>query len=208
MDPRPFVAVKAPVFSTAKLRGVDPMLGPAMQSTGEVIGLHVDGRVAMAKALAAASLRPPIAVTGGGLALLSIAESDKSLLTTLAGFLAKAGYRFCATRGTAVALRVAGYDVQELARVDEVRDERPTVLDAIRSGDVTLVVNTPSPESRPIQDAGVIRRTALSEGILCLTSIDTALAAAQALDPAIADGLVDVRPLDAWLSLEIGLTAL
>ena len=59
--PRPLVAVKAPVFSTAKLRGVDPMLGPAMQSTGEVIGIHADARVALAKALVAASLRPPVA---------------------------------------------------------------------------------------------------------------------------------------------------
>ena len=55
---RPLVAVKAPVFSTQKLRGVDPLLGPAMQSTGEVIGLHTDGRVAMAKALLAAGLTP------------------------------------------------------------------------------------------------------------------------------------------------------
>ena len=85
MNAQPFVAVKAPVFSTAKLRGVDPMLGPAMQSTGEVIGLHADARVAMAKALAAASLRPPIAVAGDGLALLSIAERDKELLAVLAG---------------------------------------------------------------------------------------------------------------------------
>ena len=60
----PLVAVKAPVFSTPKLRGVDPMLGPAMQSTGEVIGLHADPRVALAKALAAASLRPPVAADG------------------------------------------------------------------------------------------------------------------------------------------------
>ena len=59
-----------------------------------------------------------------------------------------------------------------------------------------------------MRDAGAIRRAALAEGILCLTSIDTALAAAQALDPEIADDLADVRPLDAWFSLEMGLTAL
>jgi carbamoyl-phosphate synthase large subunit len=203
LPPREFVAVKAPVFSTAKLRGVDPSLGPAMQSTGEVIGLHTDRRVAMAKALAAAALRPPVAGAAGGLALLSIAERDKVLLGPLAEALATAGYSLCATRGTATALHLAGHTVEEVARVDDDGATARTVIDAIRSGDVTLVVNTPSPESRPMRDAGHIRRAALAEGILCLTSIDTALAAAQALDPAIADDLADVRPLDAWLSAEI-----
>ena len=74
-----------------------------------------------------------------------------------------------------------------------------SVVDAIASGDVLLVVNTPSPESRPVRDAGAIRMAATAEGILCLTSIDTALAAAAALDPAAADHLGDVRPLDTWL---------
>jgi carbamoyl-phosphate synthase large subunit len=199
MAPRDIVAVKAPVFSTGKLRGVDPMLGPAMQSTGEVIGLHDDARIAMAKALAAASLRPPAASEGARLALLSIAERDKNLLEPLTDALATAGYTFCATRGTAVALRVLGHDVEELARVDQYDLGGRSILDAIRSGDVNLVVNTPSPESRPMRDAGAIRRAALAEGILCLTSIDTALAAARALDPAIAGDLADVRPLDVWL---------
>src|SRR4051794_6925272 len=200
------VAVKAPVFSTAKLRGVDPMLGPAMQSTGEVIGLHTDWRVAMAKALASAALRPPVATADGAVALLSIAECDKGMLPSLAAALARAGYRFCATRGTTLALRVAGYEVEELARVGDEASERRSVIGAIRSGDVGLVVNTPSPESRPMRDAGAIRRAALAEGILCLTSIDTALAAAQALDPAIADDLADVRPLDVWLGAEVTIT--
>ena len=200
-SPQPFVAVKAPVFSTAKLRGVDPMLGPAMQSTGEVIGLHTDARVALAKALTAASLRPPVVREAGGLALLSIAERDKTLLVPLAAALAAAGYRMCATCGTAVALRGAGHVVEELARMDDEPDDRRSVLEAIRSGEVGLVVNTPSPESRPMRDAGAIRRAALAEGIVCLTSIDTALAAAQALDPDIAHDLADVRPLDEWLAL-------
>ena len=201
MAPRSVVAVKAPVFSTAKLRGVDPTLGPAMQSTGEVIGLHTDARVAMAKALAAAALRPPVAGDAGGVAFLSIADRDKALIEPLAGSLSRAGYRFCATRGTAITLRVLGHLVEEVTRVDEERVDRRSVLDAIRSGEIGLVVNTPSPESRPVQDAGAIRLAALAEGILCLTSIDTALAAAEALDPQIANDLDDVRPLDTWLRM-------
>jgi carbamoyl-phosphate synthase large subunit len=174
-----------------------------MQSTGEVIGLHTDARVAMAKALAAASLRPPVAGAAGGLALLSIAERDKTLLVPLADALRVAGYSLCATAGTAAALRAARHVVEDVARMDEEAPATRTVIDAIRSGDVTLVVNTPSPESRPMQDAGAIRRAALAEGILCLTSIDTALAAAHALEPQIADALMDVRPLDVWLNGEV-----
>ena len=68
LPPPPFVSVKAPAFSTFKLRGVDPSVGPGMQSTGEVIGIHADPRVALAKALQGASLIPPRPVTGGGTA--------------------------------------------------------------------------------------------------------------------------------------------
>jgi carbamoyl-phosphate synthase large subunit len=190
-----------------KLRGVDPMLGPAMQSTGEVIGLHADPRVALAKALIAASLRPPTAPESGALALLSLAEPDKEHLAELAARLTAGGYRFVATHGTAVGLRVLGHQVEEVVRVGEEAGSGRSVLDAINSGEVLLVVNTPSPESRPIRDAGLIRRAALAEGILCLTSIDTALAAAAALDPALAEHLDDVRPLGEWLNTRTGLAA-
>jgi len=199
IQPRSLVAVKAPVFSTMKLRGVDPTLGPAMQSTGEVIGIHADARVAMAKALVAASLRPPVAATEGALAFLSVADRDKDSLGELAAQLASVGYRFCATSGTARALRGLGHEVEEVARVGNCVGGR-SVLEAIASGDVLLVVNTPSPESRPVRDAGAIRMAAIEEGILCLTSIDTALAAAAALEPAVSAQLDDVRPLGEWLA--------
>jgi carbamoyl-phosphate synthase large subunit len=201
LTPRSLVAVKAPVFSTHKLRGVDPIVGPAMQSTGEVIGIHHDPNVAMAKALVAASLRPPTPdpERGSPIALLSIADRDKDAVAELAQRTVAAGYRLAATRGTAVALRVAGHDVELVTRVGEADGSGRSVLDAISSGDVLLVVNTPSPESRPVEDAGAIRRAALAEGILCLTSIDTALAATAALDPGLAEEIHDVRSLDEWL---------
>jgi carbamoyl-phosphate synthase large subunit len=198
---RPLVAVKAPVFSTAKLRGVDPRLGPAMQSTGEVIGIHADPRVAMAKALLAAALNAPLPGAGGALALLSIADRDKQHLPALARDLAAAGYRFCATAGTAAALSALGYEVEPLARVGEQSPERG-VLDAIASGEVLVVVNTPSPESRTLRDAGEIRLAALAEGILCLTAIETALAAAASLAPDVIAQLDTVRPLGDWLAVQ------
>ena len=199
----PLVAVKAPVFSTAKLRGVDPSLGPGMQSTGEVIGLHADARVALAKALLAASLRPPAPGAEGATALVSVADRDKAGLGQLAAALVVGGYRLAATAGTAAALRGLGHDVQEVARLGETGTaERPDILGLIEGGSVSLVVNTPSPLPGPVRDAAAIRHAAVAEGILCLTAIETAIAAAESLDPALRAALDDVRPLHEWVPAE------
>jgi carbamoyl-phosphate synthase large subunit len=208
----PLVAVKAPAFSTAKLRGVDPSVGPGMQSTGEVIGLHEDPRVAMAKALVGASLVPPRAAVADDapVALLSIADRDKELLPRLGQALRAAGYRLAATPGTRRALLVAGLEAAAVAKLGEPADpgagESP-ILDLIAAGTVRLVVNTPTPRSGAVRDAAEIRHAATAEGILCLTAIETAVAAAEALDPAIGDRLNEVRPLDAWVPSERRLVA-
>ena len=181
--PPPVVAVKAPVFSTTKLRGVDPLLGPGMRSTGEVIGLHTDPGVALAKALLAASLRPPVPGPEGAVALVSIADRDKEQLPELAAALAHVGYRFAATAGTAAQLRALGHEVLEVTPLGDESTGLPHILDVIGSGDVSLVVNTPAPRSGPVRDAAAIRHAAVAEGILCLTSMDTAMAAARSLDP-------------------------
>ena len=200
LPPPRFVAVKAPAFSTTKLRGVDPSLGPFMQSTGEVIGIHADARVATAKALIAASLVPPKPGEDGALALLSVADRDKPLVASLAAALARAGYRFAATAGTRAALRGLGWEAQAVAKVgDAARPGEIAILDLIASGSVRLVVNTPTPRSGPVRDAAEIRLAAIAEGVLCLTAMETAVAAAQALDPDLAERLSDVRPLDSWV---------
>ncbi len=202
LPPPPFVAVKAPAFSTAKLRGVDPSVGPGMQSTGEVIGIHEDPRVALAKALLGAALVPPRAGEAGELALLSIADRDKALLPRLAAGLAGAGYRLAATPGTRRQLAEVGYDARPVAKLGEEADaaigEVP-ILDLIATGEVRLVVNTPTPRSGAVRDAAEIRHAATAEGILCLTAMETAVAAAEALDPAIADQLAIVRSLGEWV---------
>ncbi|HEX8939638.1 MAG TPA: carbamoyl-phosphate synthase large subunit, partial [Candidatus Limnocylindrales bacterium] len=202
LAPPPFVAVKAPAFSTAKLRGVDPSLGPAMQSTGEVIGLADGARVAMAKALLAAALVPPRPAEGepAPLALLSIADRDKGLLPRLGLALRRAGYRIAATPGTAATLAALGIEARVTAKVgSEPEPGQEAILELIASGDVRLVVNTPTPQSGPVRDAAEIRLAATAEGILCLTAIETAVAATEALDPALAAGLAEVRPLSAWV---------
>jgi len=206
LAPPAFVAVKAPAFSTAKLRGVDPSVGPGMQSTGEVIGIHEDPRVALAKALLGAALVPPRPGEGGALALVSIADRDKALLTRLADALTTAGYRLAATPGTREALEDVGFAARSVAKLgeepDPALDEVP-ILDLIASGEVRLVVNTPTPRSGAVRDAAEIRLAATAEGILCLTAMETAVAAAEALDPSIADRLADVRSLDEWVPRKV-----
>jgi carbamoyl-phosphate synthase large subunit len=198
LPPPPLVAVKAPVFSTTKLRGVDPTLGPGMQSTGEVIGIHADADVALAKALLAASLRPPLPGASGDEALISIAARDLPRLPELAAALADVGYRFVATPGTAAALREHGHEVSEVAELGSPDGSRPAILDVIASGRIVLVVNTPSPRSGAVLDAAAIRHAAVAEGILCLTAIDTAVAAARSLAPSSQARLDDARSLAAW----------
>jgi carbamoyl-phosphate synthase large subunit len=204
LPPPAFVAVKAPAFSTAKLRGVDPSVGPGMQSTGEVIGLHEDPRVALAKALQGAALVPPRAGEGGALALLSVADRDKELLPRLAVALAGAGYRLAATSGTRAALAAAGFDARPVAKLGEAADHagEVAILELIAAGDVRLVVNTPTPRSGAVRDAADIRHAATAEGILCLTAIETAVAAAEALDPSVAARVAEVRPLAEWVPVQ------
>jgi len=211
VPPPPFVAVKAPAFSTAKLRGVDPSLGPFMQSTGEVIGIHRDVQVAIAKALQGASLVPPRAAAGAGaavpLALLSIGDRDKAAIPALAAALATAGYALAATSGTHDVLARAGFGATRVAKLGETADAdsgRPGILELIRSGSVRLVVNTPTPRSGAVRDAAEIRHAAVAEGILCLTAVETAIAAAEALDPAIAERLSEVYALTEWVPRAVG----
>jgi carbamoyl-phosphate synthase large subunit len=214
LAPPPYVSVKAPAFSTGKLRGVDPSVGPSMQSTGEVIGIHRDPRVALAKALWGAGLVPSTTPARGGdrtgqapLALLSIADRDKRELERLATALVRAGFRLAATDGTRVALEAAGFDAEPVAKLAALDDAGeplpgavPDLLSVIRSGATRLVINTPTPRSGPIRDAAEIRHAAIAEGVPCLTAIETAIAAAEALDPEVAAHVADVRSIEEWLS--------
>ncbi|HJP89120.1 MAG TPA: carbamoyl-phosphate synthase large subunit [Candidatus Limnocylindrales bacterium] len=217
LPPPPFVAVKAPAFSTTKLRGVDPSVGPSMQSTGEVIGIHVDPRIALAKALRGAGLLPAAVPAAGSfaeateaaaaeapIALLSIADRDKPQLVRLARALELAGYRLAATPGTRGALAAAGITATRVAKLGSEPDTlvgEVALLDMLRGGGVRLVVNTPTPRSGPVRDAAEIRHTAISEGVPCMTAIETAIAAAEALDPAVASRLADVRSIVDWLAV-------
>ena len=191
------VAVKAPVFSMAKLIGVDTYLGPEMKSTGEVMGVDASWPTALTKALLGADLmlRP------GGSVLLSISDQTKARAMPAIHHLAEAGYRFYATEGTAAMLRGMGFPVEQIPkRLDE---GHPNVVDVIRDGLVNVVINTS--ENRitgTLRDGFHIRRAAAEKRIPCFTSIDTALAAAAALA---GGGLnYSVRPLPDYVRAERG----
>ncbi len=170
------VAVKAPVFSMAKLIGVDTHLGPEMKSTGEVMGIDRNFSAALAKAVLSAELALP----PNGAALLSVSDKTKPDSIPVIRRLHEAGYRLYATEGTAAMIIALGLPVEQVTK--RLEEGHPNVLDVINGGLVNCVVNTPEGVSpTTLRDGFQIRRAATERRIPCFTSIDTARAATEAL---------------------------
>jgi carbamoyl-phosphate synthase large subunit len=190
----PLVAVKAPVFSMAKLSAVDSYLGPEMKSTGEVMGVERTLHRALEKAFLAAGLR----LKPKARALLTIADADKPEILPIVSRLVQLGCPILATEGTAAMLRAAGFSPRVVAKIGE---SGPTVVDAIERGEVDLVINTMSHISKQsgtgvIRDGFEIRRAAVERRIPCLTSLDTAAAL---LESAVqAEEAITVRTVTEW----------
>ncbi|HEY6031357.1 MAG TPA: carbamoyl-phosphate synthase large subunit, partial [Gaiellaceae bacterium] len=159
-------SVKAAVLPFARFPGADPILGPEMRSTGEVMATAQDLPTAFAKAERAAG-RP---LPAGGTAFLSVRDSDKAGLVPIAAALAGLGFELLATDGTATSLRAAGLGVTPVRKVTE-RGESPDVVDLIRRGRCNLVVNTPAGGSGPRSDGYLIREAALVHRIPCITTL-------------------------------------
>ncbi len=192
------IAIKAPVFSMAKLIGVDTYLGPEMKSTGEVMGIDRTYRAALTKALIAARTMLP----QSGSLLLSIADRDKAEVGPLIERLGKHGYRFYATAGTARFIDSLGLAVEGVAR--KLREGHPNVVDVIEAGLVKGVVNTVTGIRTPTQDGYAdgfyIRRAATERGLACFTSLDTLRAAVDSLDERSLG--YSVAPLGDYLSVD------
>lgn len=164
------VFVKAPVFSFAKLRSVDTVLGPEMKSTGEALG----GDVSLEKALYKALIASGVHIPSHGNVLMTIADEDKDVALTLAKRFSNIGYGLYATKGTAKFLRSHGLYVFDVAKVSE-NSEEEDVLDVISKGHVNFVINTiSSREKNASNDGFLIRRVAAENNISCMTSLDTA----------------------------------
>ncbi len=160
--------VKESVFPFPKFPGVDPILGPEMKSTGEVMGVGESFAEAFAKAVAGAGVKLP----DRGRAFLSVKESDKHALVPVASELVDLGFSLVATRGTAKVLEAAGVPVD---RVSKVGQGRPDVGDLLKNEQIDLIVNT-TEGNQSIRDSAIIRRLALLNKV-CYT---TTLAAGEA----------------------------
>jgi carbamoyl-phosphate synthase large subunit len=169
------VSVKAAVLPFGRFPGSDPVLGPEMRSTGEVMATAADFATAFAKAERAAG-RP---LPEEGVAFLSVRDADKDAVLEVAVALADLGFELLATGGTAAALAAAGLAVERVRKVTE-EGEGPTVVDLIRRRRCELVVNTPE-GSGARGDGYRIREAALAARVPCITTLSGARAAALAI---------------------------
>jgi carbamoyl-phosphate synthase large subunit len=195
--PVPGVFVKAPVFPFRRFPGVDPLLGPEMKSTGEVMGAANAFGNAFAKAWLGAGHKLPLS----GTAFLSVHDQDKPALLPVARRLHRLGFELVATAGTAEYLRRQGLPVRTVLKVHEAR---PHVVDHLINGEIDLVINTPLGRESHEDDA-MIRRTALKYDVPCITTLSGAMAAAEGIDALRRDGLGVHSLQDRYATLTAGL---
>jgi carbamoyl-phosphate synthase large subunit len=166
--------VKSPVFPWGKFLGVDPVLGPEMRSTGEVMGVARTFGEAFAKAQTAAGLHLPTT----GTVFFSVNDHDKLSVAPLAKRFVEMGFKLVATHGTADVLEDAGMQVE---RVFAVKEGRPNVVDFIKSDRIQLIVNTPSGQMS-VFDEAAIRRAAVSARVATITTLAATRAAADGIE--------------------------
>jgi carbamoyl-phosphate synthase large subunit len=165
--------IKEPVFPFVKFPGVDPVLGPEMRSTGEVMGMGDSFGLAFAKAQMGANASLPLE----GTAFISVNDNDKKNAVRVARRLHELGFRIVATRGTAGYLNESGVPAE---RVFKVNEGRPNVVDLIKSDEIDLVVNT-SLGRASFYDERAIRRAAMQYNVVTFTTLTGANAAASAI---------------------------
>ncbi len=176
------VAVKEAVLPFVKFPGVDAILGPEMKSTGEVMGIDRDFGRAFAKSQIAASGTLPLE----GTVFLSVRDPDKPHLPPLGQAFAELGFHILATTGTARCLQDAGIPAERVYKVTE--GVRPHIVDRMKNGEVVLVVNTPEGRASRL-DSYSIRRTAITQGIPCFTTMAAANAAVEGIRALKTEGL-------------------
>ncbi len=170
----PYFSVKEAVFPFAKFPGVDPLLGPEMRSTGEVMGVGATFGEALFKSqLGAGAALPP-----GGTVFLSVKDEDKPRTIEVARLLHELGYQLVATRGTAAAIEAAGIPVKV---VNKVKDGRPHIVDLLKNGEVALVITTVAENRSQIADSRSIRTTALAQRVTYYTTIAGGRAAVEGM---------------------------
>ncbi len=185
------IAVKESVFPFVKFPGVDTLLGPEMKSTGEVMGIDATFAKAFAKAQLGAGTRLP----REGKVFISVKDTDKKHMVSIARNLADAGFTIVATRGTATYLQEKGVAVQT---VNKVLEGRPHIVDSIKNAEIAMVINT-THGPQAVADSFSIRRETLIHGITYFTTVAAARAAVDAILSIRQEGL-DVKPLQDYLA--------
>jgi carbamoyl-phosphate synthase large subunit len=165
-----YYSVKEAVFPFIKFPGVDTILGPEMKSTGEVMGVGESFAEAFVKSQLAASIKLP----KDGKAFLSVREEDKTGIVEIASALTQLGFTILATRGTAAAISGAGVEVTV---VNKVVEGRPHIVDMIKNGDVSLIINTVDSRPSVMRDSYSIRHAALQGRVTYYTTLAGARAA-------------------------------
>ncbi len=159
-----YYSVKEAVFPFAKFSGVDPILGPEMKSTGEVMGVGETFAEAFVKSQLAAGVHLPTS----GQVFLSVRGDDKRWVADIARQLSNMGFSLCATRGTAAVLHLAGLNVMV---VNKVTEGRPNVVDMIKNGEISLIINSVAEDRLAIKDSYAIRHAALRHKITYYTTL-------------------------------------
>lgn len=165
-----YTAVKVPVFSFEKLHDVDTSLGPEMKSTGEVLGVAKIFSDALYKGLLASGIKVP---KENGSVLFTVRDSDKEEILEIARGFEERGYDKYATENTARFLNEHGISAKPVSKIGE---GSPDILDLIQMRQFDLIINTATKGRRPGRDGFKIRRKAVEQNIVCLTSLDTARA--------------------------------
>ena len=186
-----YVAVKAPVFPFERFPGSDPVLGPEMRSTGEVMGVDGDFDAAFGKALLGAGIRLP----QSGTVFVSVKDSDKPHIVPAVEAMIDLGFKVIATGGTADYLTEAGLAVE---RVNKVAQGRPHIVDRITDGEVQIVFNT-TEGWQSLKDSHSIRATALQRKVPYFTTAAASLAVARSLGT-LRGRALEVRSLQSYYS--------
>ena len=169
-----YFSVKEAVFPFVKFPGVDTILGPEMKSTGEVMGVGYTFGEAFVKSQLAAGVRLP----ASGTAFISVKNADKAGIVATSRALHDLGFRLVATRGTAAAIAAQGIPV---VAINKVQEGRPHIVDMLKNGEISLVINTVEEKRGAIADSRSIRTTALAQRVTYYTTLAGARAAVEGM---------------------------
>jgi carbamoyl-phosphate synthase large subunit len=180
---------KVPVFSSQKIENIEISLGPEMKSTGEALGIHETYLGALYKGLMGADVKIP----DKSLPILcAVKDEDKQSILSIAKRFKKLGYNFYATKGTTEFLQKHNIECEIVKKISE---ERPNIIDVIKSGKISMVINTPTKANNSLTDGFKIRRAAVESNILTLTSLDTVNALLEVIEAKIDEKSLNIVEL-------------